>query len=296
MTRFPGVNVAIVTPMTTTHEVDYEMLEQHVNWLIEEGVHGLVPAGTCGEYGVLTDSEREKVVETVILGSKSRRAVIVGVASPSTSKAVYWAKHAKAHGADAIMALPTINYRPTKRELFTYYESLSEVGLPIISYNNTHDTSVDLTPDLLLELSTIPNFVAVKEFSGDVRRISEIQEKTNLEVLAGADDLALEGLLAGATGWIAGLANAVPSLSVALYEHAMAGEVSKAREIYQSLLPLFRYDSTSRLVQAIKYAMYLAGHDVGSTRPPRLPLEDWERTAIDAAYEKLSQLNAVSKP
>lgn len=280
---FSGIHVAIVTPLTDTFAIDDEKLRAHANWLIEEGVHGLVPSGTCGEYAVLADDERARVVEAVIQAAAGRVPVTVGVASPATEKAVYWGKHAKANGASAIMALPTINYKPTKKELFTYYEALNEVGLPIIAYNNTHDTATDLTPDLLKELSEIPNFVAVKEFSGDVRRIPEILEKTNLEVLAGADDLSLEGLLAGATGWVAGLTNAVPGLSVAMFNHAKAGRVEEARTIYRRVLPLFRYDSTPRLVQAIKYAMQLVGHPVGTTRPPRLPLEDWECRAIEAA-------------
>ena len=184
-----------------------------------------------------------KVVETIAEATAGRAPVIVGTAAPSTKRAVYWANHAKEVGAAGLMALPPINYRPTKREVFAYYEALARVNLPIIVYNNPFDTSTDLTPDFLAELSQIEQIVGVKEFSGDVRRIPEIQEKTTLEVFAGADDLAMEGLLAGATGWIAGLTNATPQESVALYNLVVAGKFAEATRLYRRLLPLFRYDS-----------------------------------------------------
>jgi len=182
------------------------------------------------------------------------------------------------------MALPPINYRPTKREVFAYYEALARVNLPIIVYNNPFDTSTDLTPDFLAELSQIEQIIGVKEFSGDVRRIPEIQEKTTLEIFAGADDLALEGLLAGATGWIAGLTNATPQESVALYNLVVAGKFAEATRLYRRLLPLFRYDSQPILVQTIKYCLELAGRPAGKTRPPRLDLEEGVRRHIEIAY------------
>lgn len=287
MARFPGIYVAIVTPFTDSFEVDYGRLHEHADWLIKQGVHGLVPVGTCGEYASLTDAERAKVVETVIQAAAGRVPVIVGTASPSTRQAVYWARHAKESGASAIMALPPINYKPTREEVVRYYEALSDVGLPIVIYNNPFDTGTDLTPDFLAELSKIDNVVAVKEFSGDIRRIHEIYEKTNLEVMAGADDLALEGLMAGATGWIAGLTNVTAKESVQLYDYVVSGNYEAATKLYRLLLPLFRYDSTPRLVQAIKYSLELAGQSVGQTRPPRLALSAEDQKAIEQAYRRI---------
>ncbi|GMA61905.1 dihydrodipicolinate synthase family protein [Alicyclobacillus fastidiosus] len=285
MARFEGVHVAIITPFTSdTREVDYKKLDDHVNWLIEKGVHGLVPCGTCGEYAQLSDEERGKVVETVVVAAAGRVPVVVGVAAPTTERAVFWARQAKQVGASGIMALPPISYKPKWAEVVAYYEALSDVGLPVVIYNNTHDNATDLTPDLLHKLESIENIVAVKEFSGDIRRIAEIQEKTNLEVLAGADDLALEGLLAGAFGWIAGLANAVPEESVKLFELVRDGKFEEASALYRTILPLMRWDSTPRLVQAIKYAMELAGRPVGETRAPRLPLDDEDRKAVEQAF------------
>ncbi len=282
--RFPGVYVAVITPFKAGGEMDLNRLREHVDYLIENGVHGLVPTGSCGEYAALSDRERADVVETIITTARGRVPVVVGTASPSTARAFGWIEHAKEAGAAGAMVLPPINYRPARHEVIDYYRALSEAGLPIIAYNNPFDTSTDLTPDLLKELSAIPNFVAVKEFSGDVRRIPEILEKTDLEVLAGADDLALEGLLAGATGWIAGLTNICPRESTDLYDLAVAGRLPEATALYRRLLPIFRWDSNPRFVQVIKYVMELGGQPVGQTRPPRMPLNQADKIAVETAF------------
>ncbi|NHN32677.1 dihydrodipicolinate synthase family protein [Paenibacillus agricola] len=284
MIRFEGVYVAIVTPFTSSLEVDYARLKQHADWLVNQGVHGIIPTGSVGEYAALLDDEREKVVEAVMDTVAGRIPVVVGSAAPSTQKAVRWVTHAKQAGAAGVMALPPINYRPTKKEAYAHYEALSGVGLPIIAYNNPFDTAIDMTPDFLAELSAIDNVVAVKEFSADVRRIYEILERSDLEVMAGVDDLSVEGIIAGATGWIGGLSNVMPKESVRLFELSREGKINEAMELYRRVLPLFRYDSTPRLVQAIKYAMGLAGMPVGETRPPRLPLENDEKLAVERTF------------
>ncbi|WP_219838499.1 dihydrodipicolinate synthase family protein [Paenibacillus sp. R14(2021)] len=285
MARFEGVYVAIVTPFTSTFEVDYKRLAELCDWLIQQGVHGLVPTGSLGEYATMSNEERAKVVETVIAASAGRVPVVVGSASPSTGQAVAWVRHAKETGAAGVMALPPINYKPLEHEVIAHYEALSTVGLPIIAYNNPHDYKVDLTPDLLARLSQIENVVAVKEFSGDIRRVHEILEKTNLEVMIGVDDLAMEGPLFGATGWISGVPNALPKEGVELFKLAREGKLKEAKELYRHLLPLFHYDASPQLVQSIKYMMELAGFPVGPTRPPRLPLPAADYEAIKKAYE-----------
>jgi 4-hydroxy-tetrahydrodipicolinate synthase len=286
LAKFQGVYVAIITPLTESYEVNYKGLEEHVDWLINEGVHGIIPAGSVGEYASLTPEERAKVIETVIGVVNGRVPVVVGTGAPSTAQAVGWARHAKAAGAAGIMALPPINYNPVETEIFAHYQALSDVGLPIIAYNNPHDYKVDLTPDLLKRLSVIENVVAVKEFSGDIRRVHDILAKTDLEVLIGVDDLAMEGPIAGATGWIAGFPNVFPKEGVRLFELASAGKVKEALEIYRPLLPLYHYDANPQLVQAIKYSMELAGRPVGPTRPPRLPLAESELQLIKEAFEQ----------
>ncbi len=285
MPRFAGVYVAVITPFTHDDRVDEARLRTHVRWLLDRGVHGIVSAGSCGEYAALADAERTLVVETVADVCRDRVPVVVGTGASSTRNAVRWAEHARRCGAAGIMALPPSAYRPSRSEIRAWYEALAAVGLPIVAYNNPFDTTVDLTPELLAELAPIENLVAVKEYSGDVRRIPEILDRTRLEVIVGCDDLALEGMLAGATGWIAGLSNVLASESVELYDLVRAGEIERAANLYRRFLPLFRYDSKPTFVQAIKYAFDLIGNPAGAPRPPRLPLEDADRRTIAAALE-----------
>ncbi|WP_126428353.1 dihydrodipicolinate synthase family protein [Brevibacillus marinus] len=284
MAQFAGVYVAVVTPFTDQYEVDVQRLHELSEWLIEKGVHGLIPCGSLGEYATLSAAERATVVETVIKAAAGRVPVVVGTGAPSTKQVVEWARHAKEAGAAGVMALPPVSYKPLESEIVAHYEALSKVGIPIIAYNNPRDYPTDLTPELLAKLSKLDNMVGVKEFSGDVRRVHQILAACELEVLVGVDDLALEGAIAGATGWIAGVPNALPEEGVQLFELARAGKLEEALPLYRRLLPLFHYDAQPQLVQAIKYMMELAGQPVGPTRPPRLPLGEADLAAIRQAY------------
>lgn len=283
VTMFQGIYVAITTPFDPGFAIDEPRLREHADWLIRQGVHGLVPTGTCGEYQSLSVDERERVIRIIAEVARGRVPLLVGVAAPTTEQALRWARLARELDAEGIMALPPIGYRATWNETVAYYRELSRPGLPIVVYNNPFDTAVDLTPDRLQALSQIPEVMAVKEFSGDVRRIPEILGETRLQAIAGADDLALEGLSAGATGWIAGLTNIVPQKSLELYELITTGQSEAAWTLYRQLLPLFRYDSTPRLVQVIKYGLDKIGRPVGGCRPPRLPLEESEQASVDRA-------------
>jgi 4-hydroxy-tetrahydrodipicolinate synthase len=289
MAQFEGVYVALVTPFTDDFEVDYKRLHELCDWLIQNGVNGLVPTGSLGEYATFTREERAKIVETVIEAAAGRVPVMVGTGAPSTKQAVGWAEHAKKAGAKGIMALPPINYRPLEHEVIAHYEALNNVGIPIIAYNNPHDYPVDLTPALLEKLSKFENIVGVKEFSGDIRRVHDILDQTNLEVMIGVDDLALEGPVFGATGWISGVPNALPREGVELFNLGRNGKVKDAMDLYRNLLPLFHLDAKPQLVQSIKYMMELAGQPVGPTRPPRLPLSDEQYGEIRRAFERAVQ-------
>lgn len=289
MAKFEGVYVALVTPFTPSYEVDYKRLHELCDWLIQEGVHGLVPAGSLGEYATLSNEERSKLIETVVEAAAGRVPVVVGSGAPSTKQAMSWVEHAKGLGAAGIMALPPINYKPLESEVIAHYEALSKVGLPLIAYNNPRDYPTDLTPDLLAKISKIGNVVAVKEFSGDIRRVNDILMKTDLEVMIGLDDLAFEGAISGATGWISGVPNALPREGVELFQLAREGKVKEALDLYRRLLPLFHFDSSPQLVQYIKYMMELVGKPVGPTRPPRLPLSQEEYAKVKEAFERTRQ-------
>lgn len=285
MATFEGVYVALVTPFTPDYEVDYMRLAELCDSLISQGVQGLIPNGSLGEYATLTREERAKVVDTVIEAAEGRVPVVVGSAAPSTKQAVDWVQHAKDAGAAGVMALPPINYRPLEFEVVAHYEAINKVGLPVIVYNNPHDYKVDLTPKLLSRLSELEHVVAVKEFSGDIRRVHDILAYTDLEVMIGVDDLAMEGALFGATGWISGVPNALPKEGVELFNLARQGKLQEASALYRHLLPLFHFDASPQLVQSIKHMMELAGFPVGPTRPPRLPLPEADYAAIKEAYE-----------
>lgn len=288
MIRFSGVYVAIITPFTEDYEVDYDGLREHASWLIDSGVDGIVATGSCGEYAVLTETERERVIRTLAEATHGRVPLVVGTAAPASRLVQKWAELAREVGAQGLMALPPVLYKPTWDEVEAHYGMLNQVGLPIIVYNNPHDTAVDITPERLGGLArTFENLVAVKEFSGDVRRISEIREHSDIEIVAGTDDLLVESIQAGATGWIGGMANIVPVESVRLLKLALEGQTEEAWALYRKLLPLLRYDSTPRLVQVIKYGMDQIGRSAGPTRPPRLSLDESDASVVRRVLAQL---------
>ncbi|WP_442601541.1 dihydrodipicolinate synthase family protein [Paenibacillus sp. KN14-4R] len=291
MAKFPGVYVATITPFTNDYEVDYRGIHDHINWLIEQGVHGIIPTGSLGEYATFTREERAKVIETTIEAAAGRVPVVVGSAAPSTKQATEWVRFSMEKGAAGVMALPPINYKPSEAEVIAHYEAVANVGLPVIVYNNPHDYPVDLTPRILKKLAEFDNIVAVKEFSGDIRRMHDVIRETDLELMVGVDDLAMEGAIAGATGWIAGFVNAMPRESVEVFELSQQGKLTEALELFRRLVPLFHYDAGPRLVQAIKYTMELVGRPVGPCRPPRLGLTPEEEVAIKAAFEYATKSN-----
>ncbi|WP_010530050.1 dihydrodipicolinate synthase family protein [Lentibacillus jeotgali] len=286
MEKFEGVYISLVTPMTKDYKVDYKRLSEICEWLIGKGVDGLIPAGPLGEYATLSNEERRKVVETVIKASKRRVSVIVGTGASATRDVIDWAKHAKSNEADGILALPPVNYKPLENEVITHFEAISEVGIPIIAFNNPRDFGVDLSPDLLAKISESENIVGVKEFSGDIRRVQEILEKTNLEVFVGVDDLAMEGALCGASGWTSGVSNALPEEGIKLFQLAKERRFEEASILYRDLVKLFHYDANPQLIQSIKYMMELAGQPVGPTRPPRLALTNKAYKEIEHHFNK----------
>lgn len=285
--RFPGVIPAVTTPFDDRGAVDVAALEGNLAWLLEAGVHGLVGTGTMGEAGSLSAAERRQVIETVVKTAAGAVPVVAGVSAGTAAAAVEHADAAAAAGAVALMLLPPLGYRGDEREVELFYESVARsIDLPIMLYNNPEASGVDLAPDLIVSLGErIPSIVAVKECSGDARRIPAILNASagELEVLVGGDDWPLEGFCAGATGWVSGVAVVAPSECCALYEHCLAGELDAARALYARLLPLARFDMTPKLVQYFKAAQDAIGRSGGPCRPPRLSLTQAEQEALDVA-------------
>ncbi|WP_375389996.1 dihydrodipicolinate synthase family protein [uncultured Amnibacterium sp.] len=262
--------------------VDYDAYAAHCSWLIDNGCRGVGPNGSLGEYSSLTDEERRRVVRTAREAVGDRGLVVAGVHGVGWHQARGWAEAAAEDGADGVLLLPPTLYRANRAEVLTHYAKVDEVGLPIMLYNNPIDTKVDLTPDLVAELFGLPNVVAVKEFSLDARRVREIRDLCDIDVIAGADDLLFEALVAGATGWFAGYPNAFPREAVRLYELLSQDRVPEARTLFEEMAPVFAWDSRTEFVQAIKYSVDVAGESTGGvTRPPRGPLSEAQRTAIE---------------
>jgi 4-hydroxy-tetrahydrodipicolinate synthase len=217
--------------------------------------------------------------------------VVVGVSSGSTRAATAYAAMAREAGADGVMCLPPLNYDCRQDELAAHFTAVAEAGLPIMAYNNPEASGIDLTPDRLLRLAEdVPGVVAIKECSGDARRIAALLEADRgLEILVGGDDWALEGFAAGASGWVSGVANVAPAECVALHEHVAGGNLAEARAIYNKLLPLARLDMTPKLVQYFKGALDAVGLHGGATRPPRLALDATERAILEQAVAALGR-------
>lgn len=267
--------------------VDYERFAQHCDFLITNGCRGVGPNGSLGEYSSLTDEERRKVIQVAVETVAGRGIVVAGVHGPGWHQAVQWAQYAKDDGADGVLALPPTMYRASRADVIEHYTRLNDVGLPIMLYNNPIDTKVDLTPDLIAELNELENVVAVKEFSTDARRVLEIQELCDIDVVAGADDLLFEALVDGAVGWFAGYPNAFPKEAVEIYDLVKAGKVTEALELYRGLVTVFRWDSKTEFVQAIKYSIDIAGQSYGGrTRPPRGPLSADHEARVRRDTEK----------
>ena len=290
--RFPGIIPAVTTPFDSDGAVDAAALAANVRFLLESGVHGVVGTGTMGEAGSLDAAERRLVLETVAEAVDGSVPVIAGVSSGTAAASVAFARDAARAGADAVMLLPPLGYRADQAELEAFYGSVAaDAGLPVMLYNNPEASGVDLLPAAIAAIAgRVEGIVAVKECSGDARRIPALLAAVpRLEILVGGDDWALEGFCAGATGWVTGVADVAPRECVALWEHCRGGELDAAREVYQRLLPLARFDMTPKLVQYFKAALDEVGLAGGPCRRPRLPLSAGEHDDLLAALAVLRE-------
>jgi dihydrodipicolinate synthase/N-acetylneuraminate lyase len=287
-----GVLVATALPLRPTGPdgalaPDLDGYAEHVAWLMQNGCDGVVPNGSLGEYQTLTPDERAAVVRTAVEAVPQGATVMPGVAAYGAAEARRWAEQAGEAGAACVMLLPPNAYRADQRAVVEHYREVARAGLPVVAYNNPFDTKVDLTPALLAHLFGEGLIVAVKEFSGDVRRAYEIAELApGLDLLAGSDDVVLELALAGAVGWVSGYPNALPDACVRLWQASRDGDLATALPLYRSLHPLLRWDAKTEFVQAIKLSMDLAGRYGGPCRHPRIPLLPEQEAVVREATQK----------
>jgi dihydrodipicolinate synthase/N-acetylneuraminate lyase len=293
-----GVHAAIVTHFDANLEVDHGAVAEQVRRLIDDGIHGIVPNGTVGEGSSLSRDERRAVIETVVAAADGRVPVCAGVSAATAEQAGAYARDARSAGADGVMTLPPLLYRADRRELIAYFEEVARAAqLPMMIYNNPTASGSDLEPGLMAEIAAaVPDVTALKETSGDARRIAELVNRCpGLDVMVGGDDWALEGFCAGASGWISGVAVVLPVQGVALWDMCAAGELTAARELYAALLPLARLDMTPKLVQYFKAALDELGLGGGPCRPPRLPLTDSELAVLRDAVTTATALPAARR-
>jgi 4-hydroxy-tetrahydrodipicolinate synthase len=289
-----GIFPAITTPFREDLTVDHEFLGRHVERMIGAGCTGLVPMGSLGESATLEPEEKRAILATCRAALGGRAPLVAGIAALSTAQAVATARLAHERGCDGLMVLPPYVYRTDARETAAHFAAVLEATpLPCMLYNNPVAYGTDVSPEALTELAARhPNLEAVKESSADVRRVSAIRALlgTRLAIFMGVDDLIVEGVGAGAVGWIAGLVNALPEESVRLFDLAsMPERFAEARALYEWFLPLLRLDVVPKFVQLIKLVQQEVGLGSERVRPPRLPLEGEERDeALALIRERLA--------
>ena len=281
--RWHGVIPAITTPFREDLGIDFDFLGRHVDWLVRSGCTGIVALGSLGEGATLRADEKRLVLEACQRALGGRAPLVAGVAALSTAEAVELARVAEAAGCAGLMVLPPYVYRGDWRETEAHFRKVIEATrLSCMLYNNPIAYGTDVLPEQMAGLARdLPNLHAAKESSADVRRVTAIRAVLGdrLALFVGVDDLILEGIAAGAVGWIAGLVDALPFESVRLFELARAGRAEEARQLYEWFLPLLRLDTVPKFVQLIKLVQQEVGQGSERVRPPRLPLAGPERDA-----------------
>ncbi|HEX5973493.1 MAG TPA: dihydrodipicolinate synthase family protein [Gemmatimonadaceae bacterium] len=296
-----GVFPAITTPFRSDLSVDHDALTDHVRWLVDSGCVGIVALGSLGESQALTSDEKIAILATCRRALPAKVPVIAGIAGLTTPECVDLARRAADVGCDGLMVLPVYVYRGDWRETKAHYSAvIGATRLTCMLYNNPIAYGTDVTPDQLAELAERhDNLHAVKESSGDVRRVTALRERLGerVSIFVGMDDMIVESIPMGAVGWIAGLVNAFPEESVQLFELARAGRFEEARTLYEWFLPLLRLDTVPKFVQLIKLVQAELERGSATVRPPRLALDDAETAPVRALVrERLANRPAVAAP
>ncbi len=283
-----GVMPAMTTPFDDKLAVDHSFLAQHSAWLLGNGCTGLVMLGSLGEGATLENSEKVDVLKTAVRVSGGKKPVVAAISSLSTENAVRLAKEAEQAGCQALMVLPPYVYSSDWREMKNHVSKIiAATGLSCMLYNNPVAYKTDFLPQEIAELAAeYENLHAVKESSADVRRVAGIREvlADRLDIFVGVDDVLVEGVSAGAKGWVAGLVNAYPAESVELFRLARTGKRDQAFELYRWFLPLLRMDTVPKFVQLIKWVQEQAGVGSARVRAPRMELVGTELEAARAVF------------
>jgi 4-hydroxy-tetrahydrodipicolinate synthase len=293
-----GVFPAVTTKLKDDGSLDQEAIKAGLNRLIDNGVGGVVMMGMVGENAQLTPDEKRTVLEIAVETVNGRVPIVSGLAETNTDSAIQFAQDAEKIGVQGLMVFPGLTYKSDDRETVEFYRTIARsTKLGIMIYNNPRGYGVDMRPDLLEQLKGEANIVAVKEESYDTTRVTDLYNQfgDRFIVFCGVDDLVLESAALGVTGWVSGMANAVPKESVELLDLAVKGDFEKARKLYRVLTPLFHLDVHVKLVQYIKLAENITAGYSENLKAPRLKLEGEERQKIVAIIEKtMNDLKALS--
>jgi 1-pyrroline-4-hydroxy-2-carboxylate deaminase len=284
-----GVYPAATTQFAQDLSIDLDATQAVQSALVDDGVDGLIILGTCGENNSLEPDEKRSVLKGAVEAVGGRVPLVAGVSEFTTARAIQYARDAEAIGIDGLMLLPAMVYVPTPEELQAHFRAVAEAtSLPIMLYNNPPAYRVNVDFETLDALADVRNIVAVKESAPDPRRFTDIINRfgDRYEVMAGLDDIALEGLMLGASGWVSGLTSAFPQESVRLVAAAAEGNWEEARAIYRWFMPLLHLDAEHDLVQSIKLAEQIMGRGSERVRLPRLPLSGARRKQVTAWVEQ----------
>ena len=284
-----GVYPALTTKFKPDYRLDVAAMEKHFAWQIERGVDGLIVCGSLGENSVLSVDEKLEVLRVGVRVSRGKVPVLMTIAEGSTAEGIALCERAARESADGFMVLPGMRYVSDRRETLAHYRAIAKASAkPIMVYNNPIAYGVDVTPEMFEELADEASIVAIKESSDNVRRVTDIISRTGARyaIFCGVDDLAMEAMLMGARGWVAGLVDAFPDETVAIYRLITDGRVEEARKIYRWFSPLLHLDVSRKLVQNIKLVESVVGVGTETVRPPRLPLVGEERAQVVALVEQ----------
>lgn len=290
-----GVIPAVTTQFNADLSVDIDATQRMQDALIRDGVHGLIAIGTVGENNSLEADEKIAVVSAAVEAAAGRVPVIAGVSELTTGKAVAFARAAERAGASGLMVLPAMVYVPSEGELLAHFRTVAQsTALPVMLYNNPPAYRVSVTLATLAGLADVPNVVAIKESAPDPRRFTDLFNAfgNRYTLFAGLDDVALEGLLLGAKGWVTGLTNAFPQESLALWDALQRGDLPHALAIYRWFMPLLHLDADHDLVQSIKLAEAIMGRGSERVRMPRMPLAGARREQV----VKMVEAAAANRP
>lgn len=280
------VYCAATTPMNRDQSIDYAGLTQNIRWYREQGLGGILICGGTGEFVSLSDAERLELVERSAQEINGECGFMVGCASETTADAIRYAKHAEANGADALLLIASYYFKPSVAELLAHMRAVADsVTLPVVLYNNPGSCGSDLTPDLVQELSCVPNIYAIKEATGNLDRAKQLlnMHLKDFDIFCGCDYLINDIIKAGGSGWVSITANALPSQSQEIFDALRAGDVVRADKLFRTYKSLYEICETPyKAVQTVKYMMDRLGLVGGFSRLPRLPLTEEEKLHVDA--------------